>query len=993
MALLDDIGGDTSATKTEPAQAVNSLLSDLGHEGGTDWSGSDSLGATSKPTESAPVTQELGQIGSNIAKQLPRNIIEGIGDIAAIPGEIWDTAFHPEGVEDEPHPMEHMVAEKLADRLEKHLPSLRPKNQGAIERIVGKGIEAAPSALLAGPEAALESIAPVTASGAASQTAAEMGGGPVAQFAAGLSPFAPSALAGATRALVRGGNEGAATMQENLNNAENAGIKLSAGQASENKALRNTESLGAKIPGGGPLAETRGAGLNKQVEESVSNITKKLAPDMQQRQATPTAAGEAIQEGATKRIETLKNETNEAANAMHEHIPKETPFSAPRFEDTIKKITSPTGIQSVDDLVTSSKTKQVAKAAEGVAAENRKSPASYSTDGEGAHMASSPNGETHAVESGSGDIKVTYHDAGKEGTDRLETMAHAATSQGNHLISDISVSPQEASDFEKLVRRGWTVEKNPNAETTERGRIVSDSPKNPVYTIKAPRTKTNLNTGDQEITNNASGESSASQEAINRVAQEKEAGLRRVQIDPDGNTMPLTGVDSVDARAPAGHVIAQIDRDGNYTILDRGGQPANAARGLANRAKARGGFDEKPANANTGAGIEFSYDTKTGRSEPGEIQTPTSTNGREVSPQAVLNKETPWTFDSLRQLRSAIGKEIRPGMSDTRQGQLKQLYGALSEDLKEGVKAKGPEAESAFELFNNVAKTNGDTQRGLVKAIRKAGGPESVFRAAMNGSKDGASKIAPIMGALDKEGKSFFQATVLSRMGKAGGAMDKPFDANTYLNNWRNMSPEAKNVLFGEGAGAGPPTQLRKSLDSLSSTLTLLEKQGYIKSGFVKGVEQGNAGLQKVGIFGALAYLAHSGGGTIAHIAEGHPFLAAGAATGAVGIAAGNPIMSRVLTNPKTTAWLAQATKAPKGMVPVLLTQLDKMGNKDPDAKDLAALIRQAGSPEGSPSQKSPIPSTDTGLSEDRPITNSHKMVPMRSANGATFYGVDPSTL
>lgn len=90
------------------------------------------------------------------------------------------------------------------------------------------------------------------------------------------------------------------------------------------------------------------------------------------------------------------------------------------------------------------------------------------------------------------------------------------------------------------------------------------------------------------VANNASGESSASQEAVNRVAQEKAEGITRWQIDPDGNATPLRGVDAVDARAPKGHVIIQQDADGTATILDRGGLPQGHANGLVNRAKALG---------------------------------------------------------------------------------------------------------------------------------------------------------------------------------------------------------------------------------------------------------------------------------------------------------------------------------------------------------------------------------------------------------------------
>lgn len=87
------------------------------------------------------------------------------------------------------------------------------------------------------------------------------------------------------------------------------------------------------------------------------------------------------------------------------------------------------------------------------------------------------------------------------------------------------------------------------------------------------------------VQNNASGESAASVEAINRVQSEKAAGQNRYLIDRDGTVTPLTGVDAVDAVARPGQVIVQRGVGAEpYTILDRGGLAQSAARGRVNAA-------------------------------------------------------------------------------------------------------------------------------------------------------------------------------------------------------------------------------------------------------------------------------------------------------------------------------------------------------------------------------------------------------------------------
>lgn len=89
--------------------------------------------------------------------------------------------------------------------------------------------------------------------------------------------------------------------------------------------------------------------------------------------------------------------------------------------------------------------------------------------------------------------------------------------------------------------------------------------------------------------NNASGESSASLEAINRTRRERAQGQDRFLIDQDGKMWPIHGVEAADATAPKGSIIVQKGIGGEpYSILDRGGLPRANAHGLLNRAMAGG---------------------------------------------------------------------------------------------------------------------------------------------------------------------------------------------------------------------------------------------------------------------------------------------------------------------------------------------------------------------------------------------------------------------
>ena len=91
----------------------------------------------------------------------------------------------------------------------------------------------------------------------------------------------------------------------------------------------------------------------------------------------------------------------------------------------------------------------------------------------------------------------------------------------------------------------------------------------------APRTVvTDPTTGRTEfsdvVANNASGESAASQEAINRAASQKAQGIKTYRIDTrSGNEVPLLGVDATDASAGPYDVIVQRGPKGE-TVLDTG---------------------------------------------------------------------------------------------------------------------------------------------------------------------------------------------------------------------------------------------------------------------------------------------------------------------------------------------------------------------------------------------------------------------------------------
>jgi hypothetical protein len=208
--------------------------------------------------------------------------------------------------------------------------------------------------------------------------------------------------------------------------------------------------------------------------------------------------------------------------------------------------------------------------------------------------------------------------------------------------------------------------------------------------------------------------------------------------------------------------------------------------------------------------------------------------------------------------------------------------------------------------------------------IDRAGGPEAVYQAATNGTKQGATKIGSVMSALAPDQQNLVRATVLSRLGRAlpsaQNAEGSAFSASTFLTNWDKIEAAAKDALFG---ASGTPGQLRANLDSLTRTMSNIR-----------------SGTKLQNWAGTGEAIGHSAGAVAAW--EGIKSLMAGDPQVLMGTAAGvgaNHLLSRALTNPRTVAWLARSTKAPISALPNAVNQLAMQGHDDPDARDLAAYL------------------------------------------------------
>lgn len=270
-------------------------------------------------------------------------------------------------------------------------------------------------------------------------------------------------------------------------------------------------------------------------------------------------------------------------------------------------------------------------------------------------------------------------------------------------------------------------------------------------------------------------------------------------------------------------------------------------------------------------------------------------------------------YSAVKGLRTRIGEKIADAglTSDIGRTQLKQIYGALSEDMGAAARSAGPEAERAFSRANTYTRAGHDRIETYLDRVAGKDTVEKVFQAAVNPSeiREGASTVNAVIRSLDPDARNTVRAAFLKRLGNATpGKQDaggETFSTETYLTNWNKISPEAKMTLFADQSGT-----LRKDLDKIAQVA------GNIREG--SKVFANPSGTQQA-ISSQVA-----GGGALVALITGNAPVAAGIA-GAATIANAT---SRLMTNPAFVKWLARNTDAPTSIIPAELNTLAGMAQK-----------------------------------------------------------------
>jgi len=276
-------------------------------------------------------------------------------------------------------------------------------------------------------------------------------------------------------------------------------------------------------------------------------------------------------------------------------------------------------------------------------------------------------------------------------------------------------------------------------------------------------------------------------------------------------------------------------------------------------------------------------------------------------------------YEAVKRLRSQIGELIGDSAlsPDAPTRQLRRLYGAMSDDLSQAAIATGdPRVIQAASRANNYYRAGMKRVDDIERVVDRSGGPEAVYKALFNNSREGGTTLRKVMQSLDGQAQRDLAATTLRRLGKANPSaqdeLGEVFSPETYLSNWSRMAPEAKRALFDR---FGP--SFSKDMDAVATATARIRKANQTMQNPPQTAVVG----AQLGAFGSLAWnLMKLDMGT------------AGAIGGAL---AATNVTARGMTNPAFVKWLAGTTRLPAAALPSQLAVLASMAKKDPELAEI----------------------------------------------------------
>ena len=279
-------------------------------------------------------------------------------------------------------------------------------------------------------------------------------------------------------------------------------------------------------------------------------------------------------------------------------------------------------------------------------------------------------------------------------------------------------------------------------------------------------------------------------------------------------------------------------------------------------------------------------------------------------------------YQAAKALRTRVGEMIANAgiVSDVPRAELKQLYGALSQDIRAQA-STNPKALAAANRAENYYRAGLDRIEKVESVVNRAGGTEKVFQAATSGTREGATTLRAVMQSLKPEESKILTSAVVRRLGRANPSAQNDvgdtFSTETFLTNWNGLSKEAKSTLFDR---MGP--SFREDMDNIARVAANLRSGSKV---YANPSKTSDATIQAATV-----------GSAVTSLLMGSP----GGAAAVGGAVASANLGSRLMTNPTFVRWLGRNTNRPVGALNGQIGVLANMGKDDPDVAEFVSQFR-----------------------------------------------------
>lgn len=309
-------------------------------------------------------------------------------------------------------------------------------------------------------------------------------------------------------------------------------------------------------------------------------------------------------------------------------------------------------------------------------------------------------------------------------------------------------------------------------------------------------------------------------------------------------------------------------------------------------------WNQPPAQQNTVANASL-WNQPAAPNSPMPNRPVVSATGGNGAPNASLwntQKEPGIPFSAVKQLRTRIGQEAASSeiMGTPQQGEYKQLYGGLSQDMKAGVAmadlVNGTKGTQALERANQYY-SHAMARAEAMGPLANRSTPEGAYDSVASSLKSGPTTYGRVRNAVSTDTRQKIVATIVDDMGRATpgqqNAEGSEWSAKTFITNYNKIDPAARDALFKRLPGGA---QYADDLRDIAKAADMVNQGGQ---------QWANPSGTGANVFAR---------GTFSALTVGafyHPMMAAGtAATLATGAG-----VARLLTNPKFVNWLAEAPK------------------------------------------------------------------------------------